>query len=177
MNDFTVTFLADSSNHRFDINHAIDFEKYPYEVCVQEIIIQPNSWVNIITGGGKYHVVYVVKNGSYRTVVDFKLNSEIYTNTTQFVNAVNKSIFDALQEAKKQDNSTAISQFTTIPTQFITAKSVNEYIMNLPQDHYIVFDEILSYLFGITTSIYSYQLVSIYNNFYLMNQLIFHDFC
>src|SRR5277367_5508643 len=103
MNDFTVTLSADSSNHNFDINHAIDFEKYPYEVCIQEIILQPNSWVNIITGGGKYHVVYVVPNGSYRAVADFKLNSGIYTNTIQFVDAVNKSIFDALQEAKKQD--------------------------------------------------------------------------
>src|SRR5277367_4338590 len=167
MNDFTVTLSAANSNHNFDINHAIDFEKYPYEVCIQEIILQPNSWVNIITGGGKYHVVYIVKNGSYRAVVDFKLKSRIYTNTIQFVDVVNKSIFDALQEAKKQDKSTAISNFTMIPTQFITAKrgnehiipqdqSGNEYIMNLPQDHYIVFDEILSYLFGITTSIYSY---------------------
>src|SRR5277367_6310198 len=176
MNDFTVTLLADSSNHSFDINHAIDFEKYPYEVCMQEIILQPNSWVNIITGGGKYHVVYVVKNGSYRTVVDFKLNSGIYINTIQFVDTVNKSIFDALQRCEKEDKSTAISQFTTIPTQFITAKNVNEYIMNLPQDHYIVFDEILSYLFGITTSIYSYQLVSIYNNFLFNESIDFSRF-
>src|SRR5277367_6197003 len=51
-----VTLSAASSNHNFDINHAIDLEKYPYEVCIQEIILQPNSWVNIITGGGKYHV-------------------------------------------------------------------------------------------------------------------------
>src|SRR5277367_1175021 len=176
MNDFTVTLSATNSNHSFDINHAIDFEKYPYEVCIQEIILQPNSWVNIITGGGKYYVVYVVKNCSYRTTINFKLNSGIYTNTTQFVNAVNKSIFDALQEAKKQGNSTAMSQFTTIPTQFITAKSVNEYIMNLPQDHYIVFNEILSYLFGITTSIYSYQLVSIYNNFLFNESIDFSRF-
>src|SRR5277367_4249000 len=142
MNDFTVTLSAANSNHNFAINHAIDFEKYPYEVCIQEIILQPNSWVNIITGGGKYHVVYVVSNGSYRAIVDFKLNSGIYINTIQFADAVNKSIFDALQQAKKQDKTTAISKFTMIPTQFITVKSGNEYIMNLPQDHYIVFDEI-----------------------------------
>src|SRR5277367_6882536 len=139
-------------------------------------ILQPNSWVNIITGGGKYHVVYVVKNGKYHAVVDFKLESRIYTNTIEFVNAVNKSIFDALQEAIKQDKTTAISKYTTIPTQFITAKSGNEYIMNLPQDHYIVFDEILSYLFGITTSIYSYQLVSIYNNFLFNESIDFSRF-
>src|SRR5277367_195071 len=176
MNDFTVTLKGANSNHNFVINHAIDFEKYPYEVCIQEIFLQPNSWVNIITGGGKYHVVYVVPNGSYRAVVDFKLNSRIYTNTIQFVDAVNKSIFDALQEAKKQDKTTAISKFTTIPTQFIMAKSSNEYIMNLAQDHYIVFDEILSYLFGITTSIYSYQLVSIYNNFLFNESIDFSRF-
>src|SRR5277367_5170273 len=144
MNDFTVTLSAANSNHNFDINHAIDFEKYPYELCIQEIILQPNSWVNIITGGGNYMVVYVVKNGSYRAIVDFKLNSGIYTNTTQFVNAVNKSI--------------------------------NEYIMNLPQDHYIVFDEILSYLFGISTSIYSYQLLSIYDKFLFNESIDFSRF-
>src|SRR5277367_3217463 len=118
VNDFTVTLSAANSNHNFDINHAIDFEKYPYELCIQEIILQPNSWVNIMTGGDKYHVVYVVPNGSYRAVVDFKLNSGIYTNTIQFVGAINKSIFDALQDAKKLDKTTAISNFTMIPTQF-----------------------------------------------------------
>src|SRR5208282_4407959 len=127
-------------------------------------------------GGGKYHVVYVVPNGSYRAVADFKLNSGIYTNTIQFIDAVNKSIFDALQEAKKQDKTTAISKFTTIPTKFITAKSCNQYIMNLAQDHYIVFDKILSYLFGITTSIYSYQLVSIYDKFLFNESIDFSRF-
>ena len=117
-----------------------------------------------------------MKNGEYRAVVDFKLKSRIYTNTIQFVDAVNKSIFDALQEAKRQDKTTAISKFATIPTQFITAKSDNEYIMNLPQDHYIVFDEILSYLFGISTSIIRINYYLYMINFYSMNQLIFHDF-
>src|SRR5208282_233981 len=48
--------------------------------------------------------------------------------------------------------------------------------MNLAQDHYIVFDEILSYLFGITTSIYSYQLVSIYDTFLFNESIDFSRF-
>src|SRR5277367_3468511 len=48
--------------------------------------------------------------------------------------------------------------------------------MNLPQDRYIVFEEILSYLFGITTNIYSYQLVSIYDKFLFNESIDFSRF-
>src|SRR5277367_5657267 len=48
--------------------------------------------------------------------------------------------------------------------------------MNLPQDHYIAFDEILSYLFGISTSIYSYQLVTIYDKFLFNESIDFSRF-
>ena len=99
MDDFTVTFMGSEGCSNLYINHAIDFETHAYEVCMQEIIIQPNSWNNVSKAGGTYIAVYhdVVAGREYRAKAMFEIGN-VFRSNAELVDAVNDAILIAIKK-------------------------------------------------------------------------------
>src|SRR5277367_1589598 len=100
MDDFTVTFTGSKGCSNIHINHALDFETHAYEVCMQEIIIQPNSWNNVPKAGGTYFAVYYDLNTGreYRAYAKFVIEKMIFTSTAELDEAVNTAILIAIKK-------------------------------------------------------------------------------
>src|SRR5277367_1662139 len=99
MDDFTVTFTGSEGCSNIHTNHAIDFETHAYEVCMQEIIIQSNSWNNVPNAGGTYFAVYydLVSGREYRAYAKFVIE-KIFKSNAELVEAVNDAILIAIKK-------------------------------------------------------------------------------
>ena len=47
MGDFTVTLVGKSGKFTTEIQDALDFDTYPHEVCLSEMLFAPGSWDNV----------------------------------------------------------------------------------------------------------------------------------
>src|SRR5277367_29401 len=159
MDDFTVTFTGSKGYSNIHINHALDFETHAYEVCMQEIIIQPKSWNNVPKAGGTYFVVYydLTSGREYRAYAKFVIE-KVFRINAELVEAVNTAILIAIKKevvttpnAFKSWGDKKIERFI-----YRTADGErNKYEVKIAEHNYITFDPILNYLFGVTSNIYA----------------------
>src|SRR5277367_3364528 len=144
MDDFTVTFTGSKGCSNIHINHALDFETHAYEVCMQEIIIQPNSWNNVPKAGGTYLAVYydLVTGRVYRAYVKFEIE-KIFRNNAELVEAVNDAILIAIKKELNHPFGTpnAFKSWGDKKiVQFIYRTARNKYELKIAEHNYITFD-------------------------------------
>src|SRR5277367_6591602 len=165
MDDFTVTFMGSEGCSNLYINHAIDFETHAYEVCMQEIIIQPNSWNNVSKAGGTYIAVYhdVATGREYRAKAMFEIGN-VFRSNAELVDAVNDAILIAIKKEIVTTPNAFKSWGDKKIERFIYRTAHNKHELKIAEHNYIVFDPILSYLFGVTSNIHAPS-VMLYNDF------------